>query len=80
MHACRQLEDEEVEAPMLPLMRALSAALALPAPLAQWPVHLLHASLTTSFPLRYSAKVFRPPPLSLHAPHAINRLATCPRT
>jgi hypothetical protein len=49
---CRQLAEEDVEAPIQPLLRALSVALQLPAPLAQWPMHLLHASLTVSFPLR----------------------------
>ena len=46
-----------MEAPVQPLLRALSVALELPAPLAQWPMHLLHASLTVSFPLRTSGKV-----------------------
>lgn len=49
-----------MEAPILPLLRALSVALQLPAPLAQWPIHLLHASLTVSFPLRSGGKVLQP--------------------
>jgi hypothetical protein len=52
--ACRQLEEGEVEVPMLPLLRALEPSLQLPAPLAQWAMQLLHATLIVSFPSKQS--------------------------